>query len=505
VRKTLHSILKSINKSIYIIDKKHSKGIYEYVDRIVSSIRSFYGLSSLNIGRNFRHSELINLLEKSISFLEGLKEQLEQESFKIYREENKDKTKFGYFDRDPYREEINKTRDIVSNLYELRNYLNSKKAKLIFEKTLLLNGDAGTGKSHLLGDMGAARNRLELPTILLLGNHLQETTNPRNQLLNQLGLLGKYTFDELLMQLNEIGRFVGERVLFMIDALNEGPMRFHWDGYMADLISEFKKYPHLGPILTPEFTNPQFLLLTCQTLERTGATEFPKGLGGINTIYENYTRATSKKIIDNINKLGGQKIDIPKSCNLVEDGIFHLLQLGYKHNYEAKIVDRHFNSFNDYAPNINGITLLKQLITEHILTEKIIRYQGRRDSFYEFNYELYAQHVFVAKTLNDNEEDLKSLLRKGGLIYELCDNYLSDRKLLTVIAIQLPEKQKIELYELIKEEWLAQLEGDPKRKFEHVQFITLESMLWRDKASIDTDKCKLFVHRLLITHRGDHG
>ena len=558
VRKTLHSILKSINKSIYIIDKKHSKGIYEYVDRIVSSIRSFYGLSSLNIGRNFRHSELINLLEKSISFLEGLKEQLEQESFKIYREENKDKTKFGYFDRDPYREEINKTRDIVSNLYELRNYLNSKKAKLIFEKTLLLNGDAGTGKSHLLGDMGAARNRLELPTILLLGNHLQETTNPRNQLLNQLGLLGKYTFDELLMQLNEIGRFVGERVLFMIDALNEGPMRFHWDGYMADLISEFKKYPHLGfvfsirsgyeedilpsnlikdrpyievthhgfkdspllaikhfcdyfnlnapsvPILTPEFTNPQFLLLTCQTLERTGATEFPKGLGGINTIYENYTRATSKKIIDNINKLGGQKIDIPKSCNLVEDGIFHLLQLGYKHNYEAKIVDRHFNSFNDYAPNINGITLLKQLITEHILTEKIIRYQGRRDSFYEFNYELYAQHVFVAKTLNDNEEDLKSLLRKGGLIYELCDNYLSDRKLLTVIAIQLPEKQKIELYELIKEEWLAQLEGDPKRKFEHVQFITLESMLWRDKASIDTDKCKLFVHRLLITHRGDH-
>lgn len=558
VKKTLHGILKSINKRIYIINKKHSKDIYEYVDHIVSSIRSFYRLSSLKIDGNYRHSKFLNLLEKSISTLEGLNQKLEQESFKIYREEEKNKTTHGYFDRDPYREEINKTRDVISDLYRLRNYLSSKKVKLIFEKTLLLNGDAGTGKSHLLGDMSAARNSLELPTILLLGNHLQETTNPRGQLLDQLGLMGQYSFKELLTQLNETGRFIGERVLFMIDALNEGPMRFHWNGYIADLIAEFKKYPYLGfvfsirsgyeedvlpsnlieykpyievthhgfkqnpllaikhfcsyfnlnapsvPILTPEFTNPQFLLLTCQTLQKTGATEFPKGLGGINTIYENYTRATSKKIIDNINKLGGQNIDIPKSCNLVEDGIFHLLQLGYKLNYNANEVKKHFASFMTYTPSLNGIAILQQLITEHILTEKIIRYQGKRESFYEFNYEMYAQHVCVAKTLNDAEDDLKSLLKKRGLIYELCDKYLSDRKLLTVIAIQLPEKHNIELYELITEEWLAQLEGDAKSKFVHIQFIALESTLWRDTSSIDSKKCKSFVYRLLLDHKGDH-
>ncbi|MBK6782884.1 MAG: hypothetical protein IPG79_03330 [Saprospiraceae bacterium] len=65
-----------------------------------------------------------------------------------------------------------------------------------------------------------------------MGEKLQGNNNPREQILNILSL-GLYSWQELLINLNEIGKFKGERFIFAIDALNGG----QWQKHMACVLS----------------------------------------------------------------------------------------------------------------------------------------------------------------------------------------------------------------------------------------------------------------------------
>lgn len=69
--------------------------------------------------------------------------------------------------------------------------------------TVLIVGAAGMGKSHLIGDMVAHRQRLGEPTILLLGQHFTSTSQPLSQICDLLDI--RCRKDRLLQQLNLYG------------------------------------------------------------------------------------------------------------------------------------------------------------------------------------------------------------------------------------------------------------------------------------------------------------
>ncbi|MCD8177221.1 MAG: ATP-binding protein [Tannerellaceae bacterium] len=211
---------------------------------------------------------------------------------------------------------------------------------------LLIKGDAGCGKSHLLGDIAKQKLKEEKPVILLLGQQFMAGQTIGQNIVNLLDYAG--TLQELLNGLNEIGKQINSRVLFMIDALNEGGGKELWKNGLAGFIKEIESYPFIGfvitvrstyydsvvpsqvhsnpniteithkgfrgneyaalrlfceyyglkqpqfPILNPEFASPLFLHFICQAATLTSSREIPLCFGGLTNVYVDYLNYIEK-------------------------------------------------------------------------------------------------------------------------------------------------------------------------------------------------------------------
>src|SRR5699024_4661483 len=114
---------------------------------------------------------------------------------------------------------------------------------------LIVYGDAGIGKSHLLGDFSNKLIKDKKPSIFVLGQTLTDTKNPWTQIL-KAELRLDCNEDVFLGVLNTIGHAQQERVPVVIDALNEGKGRSFWKNNLAGFIEKFKKYPWVALILS---------------------------------------------------------------------------------------------------------------------------------------------------------------------------------------------------------------------------------------------------------------
>ncbi len=129
-----------------------------------------------------------------------------------------------------------KLKDVLEDLYD---WLNSSDALLANVPALLLVGDAGVGKTHLLCDVARKREALSQPSILLLGQQFL-VDEPWTQCLTFLGL--SCSVDILLGALNSVGQSRGVRVLFLIDALNEGEGVNIWNKHLAGMLARIAAY-----------------------------------------------------------------------------------------------------------------------------------------------------------------------------------------------------------------------------------------------------------------------
>ena len=234
------------------------------------------------------------------------------------------------------RERLSRIRYAVAQLREplgtLASLLRSEAARLVVTPSLFLTGDPGTGKTHLLCDV--ARRRLDegRPTVLVLGQQLGEG-NPRTLVLDQLDLQGM-SMEQFLAALNAAGEAAGTRAVLMIDAINEGRGLSTWPAHLRPFVSEVARCKHVGlvvscrssyvpgmlsqgpaeatpetlgfvevehpgfanheweasatffehwglnvpdfPLLVPEYSNPLFLKLLCQSLSQAGERTLPR-------------------------------------------------------------------------------------------------------------------------------------------------------------------------------------------------------------------------------------
>ena len=92
---------------------------------------------------------------------------------------------------------------------------------------MLLNGVAGTGKTHLLCDVAKQRLAAGRPTVLLMGQQFISTEPPWAQAIQQLDLPG-LSAEEFVGALESAAEAAGSRALILIDGINEGAGRVIW-------------------------------------------------------------------------------------------------------------------------------------------------------------------------------------------------------------------------------------------------------------------------------------
>jgi len=245
--------------------------------------------------------------------------------------------------------ELHYLRELEGTLYELWHLMRDPYFIVTNRPSLLVLGNAGTGKTHLFCDVANKRIMNNVPTVLLLGQYFV-SGDPWGKMISQLGLPNPTTREILLGALEAAAQALGCRALIMIDALNEsaengkrwidhlGGMlallrNFPWVGIAISVrtsyqelvvpkdlvgnefaviehtgfadcgyeaIKEFFGYYHIQlpsvPLLEPEFYNPLFLKIFCEGLHKKKEHNIPPGLKGVTSIFDFFLDAIDAKL-----------------------------------------------------------------------------------------------------------------------------------------------------------------------------------------------------------------
>jgi hypothetical protein len=101
-----------------------------------------------------------------------------------------------------YDKEQSRLREIENDIDEFLDEIEKLKIDLNNNPTLIIQGEAGCGKSHLLGDIATQRNNLSLPTILLLGKTFDNSNTIERSILN------KFSLSNLISTIDKLCRFL---------------------------------------------------------------------------------------------------------------------------------------------------------------------------------------------------------------------------------------------------------------------------------------------------------
>ncbi len=373
----------------------------------------------------------------------------------------------------------------------LVNFLESKTIQFSNNPFMLLYGKAGKGKSHLLGDIVNNRAKNGQLSLFFLGQQFTTRQDPWTQMFSRLKF-HNLKENDFLDALNSKAELKQERIIIFIDALNEGEGKHFWNNELNGFIGKIKQYEWLSlvlsvrtdylqlivpeeefeneliylehqgfddmdnaievffnnynidlpntPIFNPEFQTPLFLLLFCESLEKKGLNSIPQDLGFTKKIFDFILKVANDEL--------AKKLDYSQSLDLVNKALYALIETK-KENLDKQhfTYDEAFLIIqNAIKPFTNEPNFLDRLISENILTKNPF---GDRDESYEGVYITYdrLENYITAKYLIDTFPNLRAEIANGMLNHldELSGLYFG---LYKALAIQLPEKKGIEIFEL---------------------------------------------------------
>lgn len=415
-----------------------------------------------------------------------------------------------------------------SNLYKFDNaiddlvyFLKQRKVILSQTKTVLLHGEAGIGKSHLLCDLSLHRIKEKLPTLFLLGAQYRGG-NPADFLKDSLDLQSCRNF-QVLGAIDAAGEASGERALIVIDAINEGYYRDEWHDQITGFLSDLSQFPNIAvlfscrstylnyiipdsadesllpridhdgfsghehraaekflskqgiskpsaPILAPEFSNPLFLKTCCRAIKQNGQSSFPKGLNSIVSLFDFY--------IESIERIVAQKKKFNPLEKIIKSALINLSSKLFPENLEGLPIHEARELVNRLDPNPNvGDSLFNILLDEGILSEDV-SYEdtSRRNLVIRFTYERFSDY-FIAQQLIDNIEDIELAFSDKGTIYKLLleDGFYSYAGIFEALSIIIAERFNRELEDL--------LPNDIKIDKWQLDEIFQNTVIWRNPSS----------------------
>ncbi len=372
-------------------------------------------------------------------------------------------------------------------LYEYTTYLNSSEVNAVNNPYLLLYGEGGIGKSHIIADTITRRNFEGKKSLLFLGQHFKENNNPFIDILKMLELT--CSSEQFLEKLNQIAEESKSRIILFIDALNEGNGKKIWKDYLSGIVEKIKLFPWLGlvvsirteymetlfasnsklknefvkikhqgfstleydaikkyfefyniqftdiPFAEQEFRNPLFLRLLCE-----GFKNKTINLSGISItdVYKNYLSSINLRI--------SETCEYSRHINAVEKVINEMVL--YKYNIGVG---------NNFIPLSNAIEIISDIERKYNIKKSLLD-------------ELLSNGVITQNTNFNNEEcvyvtyeKLDDYLYAQLLVAELDDIGIDQfhtkyKKLqmygdiLEAFAIVLSENAKYELFEIFEEE-----------------------------------------------------
>lgn len=472
--------------------------------------------------------------------VETLNELIQEQRSKLYEkqrelEKEREKTKKQYYGQSPLEREIYDLRQIENNNREFigrtENHVNFKLAN---SPILLLKGDAGSGKSHLLGDIASNRLKEDKPSILLLGQHFRNGKNIEANIKELLGVSS--SLEEILKSLNQIGKQLNERVPILIDALNEGAGITLWKDEVLGFINRVSNYPYIGlvlsirttyydllfpeelpnevsikehkgfqgheyealklfckhhglkqpdfPILTSEFAKPLFLLMICKGVQASPTKEFPQGFQGIEVIFNYYLSALEKQFKGFTNR-----DEYLLATNLVSKAVKKFSLKCFSHNRDRLLLN---DTIDFFETNFNRYPrLLDDLIQNSVFIRNAgTNYETReREETITFVYQRFGDHIIANELLHkyQSKEEVVKVFQKNELLGELIENG-EFRGVIEAFSILLPEKFNLELFEVYK--WIFEQKEETKLYYtkNKINHFVIESFKWRALDSFDEKK-----------------
>lgn len=236
---------------------------------------------------------------------------------------------------------------LLGDVDDVIHHLGGAEVAAAISGSVLLVGEAGCGKSHLVADVATERIADDLPSALMLGQHLN-TGLVDPQLVQMLGL-GTMTLADTLQALDVAARIRRKgRALLVIDAINEGAGADLWESQLPGFVAEVARFPwvalvvtlrdvyessvvpggrpagmtrsvHRGlagheeealnlyaalyglrlpdmPALLPEIANPLFLRSLCQSVHGRGLKEIPREAGSLVWVFDGLIEAIDKSL-----------------------------------------------------------------------------------------------------------------------------------------------------------------------------------------------------------------
>ncbi|MCF2533636.1 ATP-binding protein [Yinghuangia soli] len=386
-------------------------------------------------------------------------------------------------------------------------------------RLLLLTGEPGTGKSHLLCDAAVQRCSAGLPTLLFLGQGFDHR-RLSEQIPAQVEFDG--SCEHLLATLDAAGEAAGSPALLIIDALNEADDPGLWEKSLAGFVEQCLGYRHIVvalscrspfdrdlvpegvraratrlvhdgfaetrevalkryldahgierpsfPLLDIEYENPLFLKLLCSTLQARGLSRFPREGVSLTWLYDAHLASVNKRLAR------AEVCDYDPAERLVQQVVASLAESvltgGGRMDYadvkaicEALLPGRPWST-----------SLFAGLLREGVLTRNTM---GSRNTVV-FGYQRLGEVAAAEHLTNLPTDDLRRVLegvtRTAGL------------GLMQALAVSIPTKHQLEITDIIGEE--------SNRWSFAASRLLIESLPWRSPASVTDQTVRLLLDEL---------
>lgn len=396
-------------------------------------------------------------------------------------------------------------------LRSLLDFINDGvKVDLFSTPRMILKGEAGIGKTHLLCDYANSRINSGKPTLIFLSDELAsiEDTNP---VVCMAKLMGYTTSAGFLKDLRSLANSSPERVCLIIDAINEAdaikwsqlselfnikglslvisvrngyekiiPNRrkystvehFGFSEMEWDAISTFFKHYKMKmpeiPIINPEFRNPLFLMIFCEAYEGETNKTF-KGKGATH-VFEQYVKVQSKKIAKELNiKIGKEYLwkhvikEVGKWMGQNRTSVISRYNI-------LKIIKA------DPKVSSHASELLK-LMEKYGLLLKYPRYgknSKRIEYKYKFTYNRFSDHLIVRSLLTENKINSEVSAQRFFADGKFLDENIYNTGLLGALSIEIPERCKKDKAEFV---WVI---PEKYRDDYRIKTAFLNSIKWRN-------------------------
>lgn len=457
--------------------------------------------------------------------------------------------------------------EYIKNIRRVRDLSQDIEVQIFNSPFLLLTGDAGIGKTHLLCDLAGRlinENKDKIaPCIICFGEQFNGAESFWETLFKFLEITT--TKKEFLSELNTLAEQNNQRALIIIDALNENVLSSpdYWKTNLLQILEDVKQYSHIAlivsirsgfekimldneitssfsivqhdgfashewealtkffsekclplpevPILTNEFSNPLFLKLFCQAFDNPSrkkkGQEFFKGHIGATTIFEDYVDTVAYVLEDrfNISHLRNKNI-----WDTVIENIAKEMSLTYS---DRITLDKLTRIVKINHPSIDSTKFIESL-ERSMLISKIPSYNSHENSlnfeirfpFQKFSDFLISRYIF---------KKLRSEI-KGKITFDIAKEYFC--KTDGIFDAILTKNYNLSLVEALSIELPEQTSGaielielfDAYDQHNGFKYYFLEafikSIIWRSTKGFESElsKIKDIINKCIIVNDDLH-